>query len=163
MKIAVGSDHRGYEAKEITKAIILRMGHEIVDMGAESNAPVDYTDVAYLAARAVSSKKVDRAVLFCATGIGMCITANKIAGIRAALCHDEFTAKVSRGHNDSNVLCISAEQTPEGLLPKMVESWLSSEFDGGRHQRRLNKIAAIEQGKDPRALEHSPSGLKETT
>ena len=163
MKIAVGSDHRGYAAKEITKSIILQMGHEMIDMGTESDAPMDYPDVAYRAAHAVSGNEVDRAILICATGIGMCITANKIEGIRAALCHDEFTAVVSRGHNDSNILCISADQTGEGLLRKMVESWLTSEFSGGRHQRRLDKIAAIEQGKYPSELERSPSDLKEAT
>jgi len=159
MKIAVGSDHRGYMAKEIAKSIVLQMGHEMIDMGTESDRPVDYPDVAYLAARAVSNNEVDRAILICATGIGMSITANKINGVRAALCHDEFTAVVSRGHNDSNILCISADQTGEGLLRKMVESWLSSDFSGGRHQRRLNKIAAIEQDKDPRDIEQSPSDL----
>ena len=161
MKIAVGSDHRGYVAKEIAKSIIVQMGHEMVDMGTESADPTDYPDVAYLAAHAVSRNEVDRAILFCATGIGMSITANKIAGVRAALCHDEFAAVVSRGHNDSNILCISADQTGEGLLRKMVESWLTSDFSGGRHQRRLNKITAIEQGKDPRELDRSPSDLKE--
>jgi len=158
MKIAVGSDHRGYMAKEIVKSIIVQMGHEMIDMGTESERPVDYPDVAYLAARAVSRNEVDRAVLICATGIGMSITANKIKGVRAALCHDEFTAVVSRGHNDSNILCISADQTGEGLLRKMVEAWLTSDFSGGRHQRRLNKIVAIEQDKDPREIEQSPSG-----
>jgi len=161
MKIAVGSDHRGYNAKEIAKSIVVQMGHEMIDVGTESDDPVDYPDVAYLAARAVSRNEVERAILICSTGIGMCITANKIAGVRAALCHDEFTAVVSRGHNDSNILCISADQTGEGLLRKMVESWLTSDFSGGRHQRRLDKIAAIEQGKDPSEFEHSPSDLKE--
>jgi ribose 5-phosphate isomerase B len=157
MKIAVGSDHRGYVAKEVVKSIIVQMGHEMIDMGTESDRPVDYPDVAYLAACAVSRNEVDRAILICATGIGMSITANKIKGVRAALCHDEFTAVVSRGHNDSNILCISADQTGEGLLRKMVEAWLTSDFSGGRHQRRLNKIVAIEENKDPREIEQSPS------
>jgi len=161
MKIAVGSDHRGYSAKEIAKSIILQMGHEMIDMGTESADPVDYPDVAYLAAHAVSSNEVDRAILICATGIGMSITANKIHGVRAALCHDAFSAEVSRDHNDSNVLCISADQTGEGLLRKMVEAWLTSDFSGGRHKRRLDKIAAIEQGTYPSELEHSPSDLKQ--
>jgi ribose 5-phosphate isomerase B len=157
MRVAVGSDHRGYMAKEIVKSIIVQMGHEMIDMGTESDRPVDYPDVAYLAACAVSRNEVDRAILICATGIGMSITANKIKGVRAALCHDEFTAVVSRGHNDSNILCMSADQTGEGLLRKMVEAWLTSDFSGGRHQRRLNKIVAIEQDKDPREIEQSPS------
>jgi ribose 5-phosphate isomerase B len=162
MKIAVGSDHRGYLAKEIAKSIVVQMGHEMIDMGTESARPVDYPDVAYLAACAVSRNEVDRAILICATGIGMSITANKIKGVRAALCHDEFTAVVSRGHNDSNILCISADQTGEGLLRKMVESWLSSDFSGGRHQRRLDKIVAIEQDKDPCEIEQSPSDISNT-
>jgi len=152
MKIIVGSDHRGFQAKEIIKSIITQMGHEFVDMGAESSHPIDYPDVAYLAARAVSNKEVDRAILICATGIGMSIAANKIEGVRAALCHDEFSAGVSRVHNDSNVLCISADQSGEVILRKMVETWLTSEFSGGRHERRVNKIAAIEQGLDPRTV-----------
>ena len=152
MRVALGSDHRGFAAKEIAKSIVAQMGHEVIDMGTESDDPVDYPDVAYEAAHAVSKQEVDRAILICATGIGMCITANKIPGVRAALCHDEFSAEVSRDHNDSNVLCVSADQTPEGLLRRMVESWLTSDFSGGRHQRRLNKITAVEQGKDPRTL-----------
>lgn len=150
MKIVVGSDHRGYRAKEIVKSIVSQMGHEHIDMGSADDRPVDYPDVAYQAATAVSAGQVDRAILICATGIGMCIAANKIAGIRAALCHDAFSAGVSRGHNNSNILCISADQTGEVVLRKMVETWLTTEFNGGRHERRVKKISAIEQGRDPR-------------
>ncbi|MFC1761048.1 ribose 5-phosphate isomerase B [Planctomycetota bacterium] len=150
MKVAVGSDHRGYQAKEVVKSIITQLGHEYIDMGADSDHPMDYPDIAYAAGHAVSSQDVDRAVLICATGIGMCISANKIQGVRAALCHDEFTARVSRGHNDSNVLCAAADQCGEIVLRKMVEAWLTTDFSGGRHQRRVNKIAVIEQGRDPR-------------
>lgn len=149
MKVAVGSDHRGYQAKEIVKSIVKQMGHEFLDMGTDSNNPVDYPDVAFQAASAVSKHEADRAVLICATGIGMSIAANKVAGVRAALCHDEFTARVARGHNDSNVLCISADQCGEIVLRKMVETWLSTEFSAGRHERRVNKIASIEKGQDP--------------
>jgi ribose 5-phosphate isomerase B len=156
MKIAVGSDHRGYQAKEIVKSIVTQMNHEFIDMGTDSDSPVDYPDVAYLAAGAVSNKQADRAILICATGIGMCIAANKIPGIRAALCHDEFTAGVSRDHNDSNVLCISADQSGEAILRKMVETWLTTEFSGGRHERRVSKITAIEEGADPRTNVSSP-------
>ncbi len=149
MKIAVGSDHRGLEAKEIVKSIIAQLGHEAVDMGPLDDQPMDYPDVAYLVATAVSKGEVERGVLICATGIGMSIAANKISGVRAALCHDEFTAGVSRGHNDSNVLCISADQSGEIVIRKMVEAWMTAEFSGGRHERRVNKITLIEQGKDP--------------
>jgi ribose 5-phosphate isomerase B len=152
MKIAVGCDHRGYEIKEQIKVIVNELGHECIDFGTNNKEPVDYPDTAYLAAKAVSTKQADRAILACATGIGMSMAANKIAGIRAALCHDELSAQVSRGHNDSNVLCLSGDQIGETLLRKMVEVWLNTEFSGGRHQRRVNKIQAIEQGKDPREL-----------
>jgi ribose 5-phosphate isomerase B len=149
MKIAMGCDHRGFGAKEIVKSIVDQMGHELIDMGTESDRPVDYPDIAYLAASAVSNKEVDRAILICATGIGMCIAANKVDGVRAALCHDSFSAVVSREHNDSNVLCVSSEQIGEGVLRKMIEIWLTSDFSGGRHERRVNKIGLIEQGRDP--------------
>jgi ribose 5-phosphate isomerase B len=149
MKIAIGSDHRGFEAKQQIKAIITQLGHESIDMGTNDSNPVDYPDPAYLAATAVSRKEVDRAILACATGIGMSIAANKVKGVRAAVCHDELNARISRDHNDANVLCISGDQTGEVLLRKIVEVWLETEFSGGRHQRRVSKITAIEQGRDP--------------
>jgi len=149
MKIAVGSDHRGFEAKKHIKAIITQLGHEFIDVGTYDANPVDYPDPAYLAATAVSKKQADRAILVCATGIGMSIAANKIKGIRAAICHDELNAQISRDHNDANVLCISGDQTGEVLLKKIVKVWLNTEFSGGRHQRRINKIGAIEEYKDP--------------
>lgn len=152
MKIAVGSDHRGFEAKEQIKAIAVELGHECIDFGTNDNNPVDYPDPAYLAAMALSKKQADRAILVCATGIGMSIAANKINGIRAALCHDELSAQISRDHNDSNVLCLSGDQVGEVLLRKIVEVWLNTEFSGGRHERRVRKIKAIEEGKDPREI-----------
>jgi len=152
MKIAIGSDHRGYEIKEQVKAIAAELGHESIDCGTNDNNPMDYPDTAYLAAMAVSKGQADRAILICATGIGMSMAANKINGIRAALCHDELSAQVSRDHNDSNVLCLSGDQISEVLLRKMVEVWLNTEFSGGRHLRRVRKIGAIEQGKDPREI-----------
>jgi ribose 5-phosphate isomerase B len=152
MKIALGSDHRGFEAKQSIKAIITQLGHEGIDFGTGDSNPVDYPDLAYLATMAVSKKEAERAILVCATGLGMCIAANKIKGIRAVLCHDELSAQISRDHNDSNVLCLSGDQMGEVMLRKIVEVWLNTEFAGGRHQRRVNKIAAIEQGKDPREI-----------
>jgi ribose 5-phosphate isomerase B len=152
MKIAIGNDHRGFEAKQQIKSIVTQLGHEVIDVGSNDSNPVDYPDPAYLAATAVSKKQADRAILVCGTGIGMCITANKIKGIRAALCHDELSARISRHHNDANVLCISGDLTGEVLLRKIVEVWLDTEFSGGRHQRRIEKIAAIEEGKDPREI-----------
>ena len=150
MKIAIGSDHRGFEAKEQIKAVISELGHEFIDFGTKDGNPVDYPDSAYLVAKAVSEKEADRAILVCATGIGMCIAANKMKSVRAALCHDELTAAISRDHNDSNVLCLSGDQVGDVLLRKIVEVWLNTEFSGGRHERRVRKIEAIEEGKDPR-------------
>jgi ribose 5-phosphate isomerase B len=149
MKIAVGSDHRGFEAKEQIKAIAAELGHECIDFGTNDNNPVDYPDKAYLAATAVSKKEADKAILVCATGIGMSIAANKVNDIRAALCHDELSAQISRDHNDANVLCLSGDQVGEVLLRKIVEVWLNTEFSGGRHERRVKKIRAIEEGKNP--------------
>ena len=154
MKVAVGSDHRGFKAKQQIKAIVAQLGHECVDFGTGDDHPVDYTDPAYEAATAVSEKKVDKAILACGTGIGMSITANKIKGVRAALCHDELSAQISRHHNDANVLCVSGDLIGEVLLRKIVEVWLGTDFNGGRHQRRVKKISAIEQGKDPREIKN---------
>ena len=149
MKIVLGSDHRGFTAKEHIKSVITQLGHEFIDFGPKDNSPTDYPDIAYIAATAVSKGEADRAILICGTGIGMCIAANKVKGIRAALCHDELTAQISRHHNDSNVLCLSGDMTGEVLLRKIVEAWLTTEFQGGRHQRRINKISAIEKGDNP--------------
>ncbi len=154
MKIVVGSDHRGFEIKQHVKAIVTQLGHECIDVGTPNNDPVDYPDTAYLAAKAVSNKEADLAILACGTGIGMSITANKIKGVRAALCHDELSAQISRHHNDANVLCISGDLIGEVLLRKMVEVWLSTDFSGGRHERRVRKIEAIEQGKNPKDVKN---------
>ncbi|MFC1794231.1 ribose 5-phosphate isomerase B [Planctomycetota bacterium] len=152
MKIAIGSDHRGYDIKQQIMSIATELGHECIDVGTNDNNPVDYPDLAYLAATAVSKKEADRAILACATGIGMSMAANKVKGIRAALCHDELSAHISRDHNNANVLCLSADQIGVVLLRKMVEVWLSTEFSGGRHERRVRKIEAIGEGKDPREV-----------
>ncbi len=152
MKIAVANDHRGVEAKEEIKAIIAQLGHECIDFGVTGDAPADYPDLAYDAALAVSQKKADRAILVCGTGIGMSIAANKVKGIRAALCYDELNAKISREHNNANVLCLSGDLLGANVLRKMVEVWLTTEFSGGRHQRRVDKIQAIEDNKDPKTI-----------
>jgi ribose 5-phosphate isomerase B len=154
MKVAIGSDHRGFEAKQQIKAIATELGHECIDFGTNDSNPVDYPDLAYLAANAVSNKQADRGILICATGIGMCMAANKVHGIRAALCHDELSAQISRDHNDSNVLCLSADQVGVVLLRKIIEVWLNTDFSGGRHKRRVRKIAAIEEGQDPREIKN---------
>lgn len=154
MKVAIGSDHRGFAAKQQIKSILTQLGHDYIDFGTNDNNPIDYPDLAYLAATTVAKKQADRGILICATGLGMSIAANKIKGIRAVLCHDELSAQISRDHNDANVLCISGDQINEVLLRKMVEVWLNTDFAGGRHERRVRKIAAIEEGKDPREIKN---------
>jgi len=154
MKIAVASDHRGFAAKQQIKSILTQLGHDYIDFGTNDSNPVDYPDHAYSAATTVAKKQADRGILICATGLGMSIAANKIKGIRAALCHDELSAQISRDHNNANVLCISGDQTGEVLLRKIVEVWLNTDFSGGRHERRVKKIAAIEEGKNPREVKN---------
>jgi ribose 5-phosphate isomerase B len=154
MKIAIASDHRGFAAKQQIKSILTQLGHNSIDLGPNDNNPIDYPDTAYAAATAVAKKQADRGILICATGLGMSIAANKIKGIRAVVCHDELSAQISRDHNDANVLCISGDQVNEVVLRKMVEVWLNTEFSGGRHERRVRKIAAIEEGKDPKEIKN---------
>ncbi len=155
LKVAVANDHRGIEAKEQIKAIIEELGHTCVDYGTSTEGPVDYPDLAYKAAMAVSKKDADRAILVCGTGIGMCIAANKVHGVMAALCYDELNARISRQHNNANVLCLSGDLLGSQVLRKIVEVWLSTEFAGGRHQRRVNKISAIEEGRDPATVKNN--------
>jgi ribose 5-phosphate isomerase B len=144
MKIAVASDHRGYIIKGKILALIAELGHQAVDMGTDSSESVDYPDFGAKVARAVSAKEVDRGILICGTGIGMCIIANKYPGVRACTCHDDLTAEMSRRHNDANVLCLSADLLGDRLVNRMVEIWLKTEFEGGRHARRVDKIGQIE-------------------
>ena len=158
MKIAVGNDHRGVKAINQVKAIIAQLDHECIDFGSNSDQPVDYPDVAYQAAKAVSSNSADRAILVCGTGIGMSIAANKVKNVRAALCFDELNAKISREHNDANVLCLSGDLLGGAVLRKIVETWLTTGFKGGRHQRRVRKIEAIEKGNDPLEVADNSNG-----
>jgi ribose 5-phosphate isomerase B len=155
MKIALANDHRGVKAIEQVKAIIAQLNHECLDFSHNNEQPIDYPDAAYQAANTVSRGQADRAILICSTGIGMSIAANKIKGIRAALCYDELTARISRDHNDANVLCLSGDFLGTTVLRKMVETWLSTDFGGGRHERRVNKIKAIEEGADPKEVADS--------
>lgn len=152
MKVAVSNDHRGVRSGEQIRAIIAQLNHECLDFTNKEDQAVDYPDYAYEAAMSVATGKAERAILVCGTGIGMCIAANKIKGIRAALCFDELAAKFSRQHNDANVLCLSGDLLGPTMLRKIVEVWLSTDFEGGRHQRRVRKIQAIEEGKDPREV-----------
>lgn len=147
MKIAVGSDHRGFEVKQRVVALLQNMGHEVVDVGTASRDSVDYPDFAFKVATAVSDGRCERGVLICGTGIGMCIAANKVRNVRAAPCHDSITAEMSRRHNDANVLCLSADLLGEELIDRMIRIWLETPFEGGRHARRVEKIARFEEKK----------------
>ncbi len=145
MKIAVSSDHRGFSAKERTRKFLESTGHEVQDFGCDGQESCDYPDMALPAAEAVATGKCDCAILFCGTGLGMSIAANKVRRVRAALCHDELTAQLSRKHNDANVLCLPADLVGEHLMRMIVETWLNTKFEGGRHARRIEKIGHIEQ------------------
>ncbi|HAU38141.1 MAG TPA: ribose 5-phosphate isomerase B [Phycisphaerales bacterium] len=161
MKIALGADHRGHTAKEKVAVLLSEQGHEILDMGTNSARSCDYPDVGYPVARAVIGGAADRGILICGSGIGMSIVANKVPGARAALCHDELTAQLSRRHNNANILCLASDVLGEELIRRIVSGWLTTEFEGGgRHERRVRKIAWIEQGKDPAAYDE-PNGLSD--
>jgi ribose 5-phosphate isomerase B len=144
MRLAIGSDHRGVTARSRLVGLLKRMGHEIVDCGSFGDEAVDYPDVAAEVARRVADGAVDRGILLCCTGVGMAIAANKVAGVRAATCHDEVTAEMSRRHNDLNVLCLSAEMLGPEMQEKVIRTWLATPFEGGRHARRVAKIASLE-------------------
>jgi len=146
MKIALGCDHGGWELKEAIAATLKSLDIEVLDMGTESEESVDYPDFASKVAGAVSTGKADRGVTICGTGIGMSIVANKFPGVRAALCHDSFTARMSRLHNDANILVMGGRVTGREVALDMLKQWLATPFEGGgRHQRRLDKIADIEK------------------
>ena len=150
MKIAVASDHRGYSAKQRVIVLVEEMGHQALDMGTDSPSSCDYTDTAYPAAKSVADKQADMGILICGSGIGMSIAANKVPGVRAALCHDELSAQMSRRHNNSNVLCLASDAIGDELMRRIVSSWLSTEFEtNSRHQRRVDKIGMIEKGQAP--------------
>jgi ribose 5-phosphate isomerase B len=140
MKLAIGSDHAGFLLKEGIKQALQHAGHEIMDFGCHTPDSADYPDHGYLAARAVARGECRRGIVICATGVGMSMTANKVKGIRAALCHDLFTAEMSRKHNDANMLVLGARCVEEPLAKELAALWLQTEFEGGRHQRRVDKI-----------------------
>ena len=150
MRIALAADHIGQAAKERIAVLLTEMGHDVLDMGTNSSKSCDYPDMAFPAARAVADSKADRCIMLCGSGIGMSICANKIAGVRAALCFDELTAQMSRRHNDANTLCLASDVLGEELMRRIVSAWLETEFErGGRHERRVRKIGWIEAGRDP--------------
>lgn len=146
MKIAIGCDHRGVTMREKVVQLLKELGHEVVDVGTYDKQSIDYPDVAAVVARKVSNNEVDRGILVCGSGLGMAIAANKFPGVRAAPCHDAITAELSRRHNDLNILCLAGDILGERLVDRLVETWLSTEFEGGRHLRRVEKVMAIERG-----------------
>ena len=143
--VAIGSDHRGVKVKQQIIDYLQARGIAVEDHGAATEEACDYPDFARPVAIAVAQHLVDRGILICGTGMGMNIAANKYRGIRAVQIHDDVTAEVSRRHNDANVMCLSADLIGDRLLTRMVDVWLETEFEGGRHQRRLDKVRDVEE------------------
>ena len=143
--IVLGSDHAGVQLKAAIAEHLRQLGHEVEDLGAHDESSVDYPDFAEKVGHAVTGGRAERGVLICGTGVGLSISATKLPGVRAALCGDTFTARMSREHNDANVLCLGARVVGTGLALDIVSTWLGAQFEGGRHQRRLDKIAALER------------------
>lgn len=137
MKVAIGCDHGGLDLKDTVKSVLIELGHEIDDQGCNSSESVDYPNFANAVSSLVKDGKCERGILICGTGIGMSMAANRITGIRAALCHEMFSARMSREHNDANILCLGARVIGQGLAAEIVRTWMTTDFAGGRHQRRI--------------------------
>jgi ribose 5-phosphate isomerase B len=146
MRIAIGADHAGFPLKEHLVATMVRLGHAVDDRGTFSDAPVDYPPICADVARVVASGQADRGIIVGGSGQGEQITANKVRGIRAALCNDLYTARMAREHNDANVLAMGGRIVAFGLADEIVALWLITPFEGGRHKRRVDQIAEIERG-----------------
>jgi ribose 5-phosphate isomerase B len=144
--IAIGSDHAGYRLKEHLKEILKTDGHTVDDLGTHSEEPVDYPPICAAVARSVADGKVERGIVLGGSGQGEQMTANKVRGVRAALCNDLYTARLSRAHNDANVLAMGGRIVGEGLADEILRLWLATGFDGGRHARRIGQITKIERG-----------------
>lgn len=142
--IAIASDHGGYALKEKVKVHLKELGYEVQDFGTDSLDSCDYPDYAAPAAKAVASGECEKGIVICTTGIGVSIVANKVRGVRCALCTDPFAAEMTRRHNDTNVLAMGAGLVGENLALRIVDTWLSTEFEGGRHQRRVDKVMVLE-------------------
>jgi ribose 5-phosphate isomerase B len=140
MRIAIGCDHRGLNLKKVIAGLLSEEGHSYEDFGCYDTASVDYPDIGGRVAQAVAEGRFDHGILVCSTGIGMSMVANKVPGVRAALCHDIFSARRSREHNDANVLCLGEWVVGEGLAREIVSSYLGAQFQGGRHAQRLEKV-----------------------
>jgi len=145
VKVALGCDHGGFELKEDLKNFLIEQGHEVVDYGTSSPDMVDYPDIVFPLARDVADGKCERGIICCGTGVGVSIAANKVRGIRAANCHDTYSARASREHNNANILTLGGRVIGKGLAREIVEVWLRSEFIQGRHLRRINKISDYEK------------------
>jgi RpiB/LacA/LacB family sugar-phosphate isomerase len=141
----IGSDHAGFALKESVKGFLSSAGYRVFDAGTHCDESVDYPDYGVLAARRVSSGEFEKGILVCGSGVGMAIVANKFPGIRAALCLDEETARLSRQHNDSNILVLAGRKTEAAAAERIIKTWLETPFEGGRHQKRLDKIRELEQ------------------
>lgn len=147
LPIAIGGDHRGFALKQAVKSFLEKTGQECKDFGSYDTASVDYPDFAWKVAEAISRGECERGILICSTGIGMSIAANKVRGVRAAVGNDLFSARRARQHNDANVLCLGASLVGQDLAQEIVKTFLSTEFEGGNHSRRLEKIKALESPK----------------
>ena len=159
MKIALGADHRGAEALKAITETLTANRHIPLPLAVCKGRACDYPDMAYPVANAVANGHADRGILVCGSGIGMSIAANKVKGVRAALVHDEVGAEVSRRHNDANVICIPADMLGVRVVEQIVLAWLRTDFEGGRHERRVQKIKAIEAGMDPTKLEQDRAAV----
>ena len=144
MVVSIGSDHRGIEQRAAIAAAVESNGHSVDDVGTHTTDSCDYPDIAGEVANQVASGKAERGILICGTGIGVSIAANKINGVRAAVCHDERTAKLSRNHNNANILCMPADTLSGEQMAEIIGIWLAEEFEGGRHERRVGKIGDLE-------------------
>ena len=140
MKYFIGTDHAGFEVKPFVIEYLQKKGIEVEDLGTYSTESVDYPDFAHKVAEAVLANEGTKGILICGSGIGMSLAANKHKGIRAALCHDAYTAEMARRHNDANILCFGERVVGVGVIESMLEAWLNAEFEGGRHERRVKKI-----------------------
>jgi len=144
MKIAVGCDHAGLPAKKQVVETLRLAGHDVIDLGTNTEESVDYPDYALAVAKQILTGDAEMGILCCGTGLGMCMTANKVPSIRAALCHNVYTAEMARRHNDANVLCIGARVLDDATVDSVVETFVDTPFDGGRHERRVDKINAVD-------------------
>lgn len=150
MRISIGSDHAGFELKEKIKTVLRELQHEVRDEGTTNRESVDYPDLAAPVAQAVARRDAERGILVCGSGIGMAMAANKVPGVRAATCHNLETARLSRRHNDANVLTLGSRTLDHDLSLAIVREWLQTPFDGGRHERRVQKIAELEKRLTPK-------------